>query len=683
MTDPKAPPLQRRPSNTRPSENAAGIDYQAWIMTAIGAAFVLLHLAAALSPSGVNWGVHLLSFLSPAIMFGALGLMLLALLTGVQEFIVRFVRLAGEQVQRMSPSVWRIMIVVLTLAAILLFWMAKQKTFLLGDGRLAMRNLGDIHNVDVIPVGFKNAPLPGYLVWKLSLLLKTAGIEPAAQLAFQLFSMAMGAASLLVLLLLVKRLSQDPVERTLAYLLVIAGGGSQLFFGYVEAYTASYWALLLFIWLALAYLDGSVHLAFPAAAFGVLLVCHFGMVFLAPAMLFLLYHGLTRRGIVECIVSLAVLAGIAALALWMSGYTLELLETVFFRESGTHTVPIVASVTGWHAYALLSPWHILDLLNLYALVAPFSLVVVVVLAKVIAVKLGRVNGEWILFALVALGGIAFSFLMNFDIGMSRDWDLVSPYVLAVVLAATFFWIHGVESPVMRRRFLVMMAVITGLHTAAYVLVNAGEEPGLARFKLLPDSRLWGSSAMAYAYEDLSAYYRDRGEGAPASLFAEKCLQADSTNSRRWVNASLVFRNSGDRVREIHAYEKAIQLGTQIAWVYGNLGSEYIKADRLDEAAGLLRRALVIDPELPMAAYNLGSLLGSRQNKHDEALYYLMRAVKTDSTFPLAWLNAGTCLYEMGRFDEMKLYYERFLELAPADPAAPAIRRLVANTGTRR
>jgi tetratricopeptide (TPR) repeat protein len=220
------------------------------------------------------------------------------------------------------------------------------------------------------------------------------------------------------------------------------------------------------------------------------------------------------------------------------------------------------------------------------------------------------------------------------------------------------------------------------YTSAYIVVNASEERALARFSMLPDARLWGNSAQAYAYEDLSAYYRDRKEPVPASLFAEKCLLADSTNSRRWLNASVVFLNSGDKDREIHAYEKAIQLGTGVAWAYGNLGSEYIKMGRVDEAALLLRKALELDPQLPMAAYNLGSLLGSSKHEYREALAYLLRAVETDSTFPLAWLNVGTCLYEMGKYDEMIPYYERFLQLSPDDPAAPAIRQLVATVRTK-
>jgi tetratricopeptide (TPR) repeat protein len=249
-------------------------------------------------------------------------------------------------------------------------------------------------------------------------------------------------------------------------------------------------------------------------------------------------------------------------------------------------------------------------------------------------------------------------------------------VLAVVLASVFFWLNGVESQNDRLKLLVVMVVVTALHSAAFVIVNADRERSIARFEILPDGRLWGSNARAYAYEDLSAYYRDRRESARASEFTEKCLAADSTSSRRWVNASVVFQTSGEKQKEIRAYEKAIQLGTGFAWVYGNLGSEYITLGRIDEADTLLHKALELDPGLPMAAYNLGSLLGNMKHNYEEGFYFLSRAVETDSTFASAWLNAGTCLYELRRFREMVPYYERFVQLAPDHPLAPDIKRLI-------
>ena len=222
----------------------------------------------------------------------------------------------------------------------------------------------------------------------------------------------------------------------------------------------------------------------------------------------------------------------------------------------------------------------------------------------------------------------------------------------------------------------MMVVITGLHSTAYIIVNATETTSLSRYTYLPDSRLWGNGALAYAYEDLWTYYRNHNDNERGSVFAEKCLAADSTNSRRWANGAQIFVNTGNAVRGIHAYEKAIQLGNEDAWVYVNLGSEYVKVGRLDEAAALFQKALERDPNASMAAYNLGTLLGGYRQRREEALPYLLRAVETDSTYAPAWKNTAACLFEMGRHKEMIPYFEKFLELAPHDSTAPSVRTLL-------
>ena len=55
-------------------------------------------------------------------------------------------------------------------------------------------------------------------------------------------------------------------------------------------------------------------------------------------------------------------------------------------------------------------------------------------------------------------------------------------------------------------------------------------------------------------------------------------------------------------------------GSQYPWVYVNLGSAYFKAGRLDDAVTSFQRALELDPNVPMAAYDLGTLYGA--NRHE-------------------------------------------------------------------
>lgn len=655
-----------------------------WLWGSFGAVLVLLHLYAAIYPSAVNWGIHLFAYVPSPLRFGAPLLMLLAVIPSIQQTLVGSAGLVVQSFQRI-PKVGRLVLTGLLIAGVgVLFWVGRQQTFFLGDGLLAVRNLDAISTASTIPAGFKSAPFTGYILWKLSNLLSGMNVGSPALVAFQVVSIACGLLTLLVLVALVRYIAVDALDRALAYLFIVGGAGSQLSFGYVETYAATYLTVLIFAWLAFAYLGEKLPLVFPSIAYSLMLACHFGMVCMTPALTFLFYHAFTRRRFAPIAVSLAALVITATILLWLSGYTLESFKAVFLDEGPSHLVPFAGKTSGWHAYTLGSLWHAVDVGNLLALLSPFSLFILLVLAPIIIRRSMMKEPQCVFAAIVGFTGMAFVILMNSDIGMSRDWDLFAPYVLWIAIAAVFFWVRAVGMDPLRQRVFVMMLVITSVHTAAYVVVNASEPDSRARFEQLPDNRLWGNGALAYAYEDLWTYHRDRGEYEQASTFVEKCLAADSANARRWANGAQIFQKVGFREKAVRAYERAIGLDPSQAWMYVNLGSEYVNMDRLDEAAELFHKALELDPNISMAAYNLGTLLGGRKHQREKALPYLLRAVATDSSYPPAWQNVGTCLYEMGRYDDMVPYFERYLALAPSDSTfVPWVRGVLATYRQRR
>src|SRR5207247_3047 len=106
-----------------------------------------------------------------------------------------------------------------------------------------------------------------------------------------------GCGAVIVLYVLARILSRDIVERLLIWILFVGSGECQMYFGYVEKYTPVFFAYLLFILLAMFYLRNRIRLIVPALAFSLLFVSHFGMIFMFPVMLFLLFHEF-RKGLV-------------------------------------------------------------------------------------------------------------------------------------------------------------------------------------------------------------------------------------------------------------------------------------------------------------------------------------------------------------------------------------------------
>ena len=92
-------------------------------------------------------------------------------------------------------------IVAIVTGVVLLLWVGRERLFFLGDGLLALRNLDTVSTNDGIPNAYKNAPFPAFVIWKLFSYFRAAQIEPSAQLAFQVFSIACGVASVFVLLM--------------------------------------------------------------------------------------------------------------------------------------------------------------------------------------------------------------------------------------------------------------------------------------------------------------------------------------------------------------------------------------------------------------------------------------------------------------------------------------------------
>ena len=93
----------------------------------------------------------------------------------------------------------------------------------------------------------------------------------------------------------------------------------------------------------------------------------------------------------------------------------------------------------------------------------------------------------------------------------------------------------------------------------------------------------------------------------------------------------------------------------------------------------------LDPKDAKSAFNLGVALEGLQ-RHDDALVAYRAANARDSTYADPWLNAGALLARMGRKDEARSAFERYLTLAPDSPRAEEIRRALsalAPSGTKK
>ncbi len=633
----------------------------------------LAHLYGALYPSGANWGYHHLAFYPTAVMAAVILLMILSLFPwsrrtglGVAQAV------APRLLRRKSIVTWGVLLLLFTL----LFWAARETVYFLGDGSLIAGRVPRIRSANEIARLFTNEPLAGYLNWSMFQLTKTWSTEESNVIAVRLISILSGLGSLAATVRLATILFKDSVDTLLFAGFIIVSGGSQLFFGYVEDYTPLYFAVLLFVAASVAYLRGKGPLIVPSAVFGGVFSLHFGMITLLPALLLLWYLGLRAGRMVAVALSVAAACATAGVLLSLCGYTFGSFSDVFLHSQG-HLLPLTTLTSNWQAYTMFSPYHGIDLLNLLLLLSPLA---GVVLAAIGATRFKTVFSGgivWIFLLLVTLCGSIFTFVINSDLGISRDWDLFASFNLGFVLVAAFAWFSFVEERLVRQGIMVSLILITLLHTGAWIGINASVQRSIDRFNVLQDPRFWGKSGLADASDVLGAFYRDWGRYPEARQCFDRYLKIDSTNARLWAAAAQMDSRLHDSVRQKHDYEKAVEYGSRYEAVYLDLASMYGKEGRFDEAIRVLKIILAVDSNLVLVNESLGEYYVLGKQSYGDALPYFQRVISLNPTNDRGYYAAGDCCAHLGNYAAMRYYWTKYLRLKPRAPEAEQLRKILA------
>ncbi len=634
------------------------------------------HAYAAFFPSATNWGFHHLAFFSSTVRIALLFLMVLLLVPAFQRSILRWCeKLLGQAVRlrRFTKSILMLLAIVLGVA---LFWLARERLTFLGDGSLVVRNLASMERVDLIPtLSFYDAPFSTVIVYECSKFL--LGIDPAfaAENSFRFVSVAFGAGWILLLFWVSRLLTEEKLERALVFVFLLGSAGIELFFGYVEIYTPAAFMFLLFMACALSHLRKRLSLIVPSMVFGALLTTHFGMMVFLPAVGWLFYVNLRARRIGRVVVACLAMICTFALLMLTSGYTAgEFLDVVL--KSGSHRVPLSFPEPGTHAYTLFSLYHFSEVINLLLLISPLAFVLLLFVVILKFKNIRWMDHEWLFVMLSVASGLVFIFLMNPELGMSRDWDVFSLFTAAVLVGAAMACLKYVGSQTVRRRVLVIASLIGVLHTIPWIALNATEEQALARFGVLQDSRFWGTTAVINSYDELAAFYHARNDLPRSREFYNKFIAVDSGNGRILANCAIICQELHDDSSAIRYFEQAIRHNTIVKTSYTDLGKLYAKYNRLQEAIAVARKGLTMGDNSSDALNSLGVYIVQLKPDYDEGLEYFLRAIDLDSTYSNAFLNAGFCFYYLGKQDEMKAFFSKFLELEPGYADAENVRRLI-------
>ena len=123
-------------------------------------------------------------------------------------------------------------------------------------------------------------------------------------------------------------------------------------------------------------------------------------------------------------------------------------------------------------------------------------------------------------------------------------------------------------------------------------------------------------------------------------------QSVPSAARKEYEAGLKFEAKGDAASAAAHFQQALSIYPEYLAARNDLGAQYLKLKRIDEAEKHFQRVLQADPKNFNAQFNMGLVRIERKNYLD-AISELKQAIVIDSTRPVARLWLGFALLESG------------------------------------
>jgi len=166
---------------------------------------------------------------------------------------------------------------------------------------------------------------------------------------------------------------------------------------------------------------------------------------------------------------------------------------------------------------------------------------------------------------------------------------------------------------------------------AYVSIGR-KNLAISEFERLEEAN---PSSAVYPYWLSRLTYR-KTDLQQALAYAQKAVRIDAAFAKAHDQLGLCYAGLGENEQAIEAYKRAIRLNQEQSlhwpWPAMNLGTLYLRLDRLAEAEGSLRNSIAIEPQFPLAHFRLGQVL-EKQEHWDEASLELKEAARLDPTYP--------------------------------------------------
>ncbi len=606
-----------------------------------------------------------MGFYDPLIAIIAGGVAIALFIPKVQNIILKkFESLAGSFAKRPAWASFGIVALILITGA----YLVPAKLHLLGDGALLIRVINGLGEAGETPPAFNHQPLVGLIFTGI----KTVSESVEALPAETLFRAIDSVAALLFTFIVFRWsrvLQLKPPEKFLLGSFLFFAGGSQFFFGYVELYVFLYTATAAYILTGWMALEKRISIIIPFLCFGIMTALHFSALILAPSLIILMYDVWSKRKSKALAWGFSVV-GLAALLLVIMKLGPAALEQRITMEVRYNFLPLFSN-EGYFPYTLFSVKHYIDWFNANTLIAPFALLVSVILIIRYRKEIFWKSPLFVFLGTAALFGLVFTFTVNTALGMARDWDFLASFFIPVIIL-TIYLLQQQLQKIELRGVIVTIVLLAGLHTCFWIGINGNENRHLTRYKELYQSAYLSPVSKLNYHETLGAFFYSRNEMQNASIYFNHYLEIDSSNVRILANISQVERKLGNEEMEFRWLKRAVALQSPNPIVYMNLGVLYAHRRDTLTAIALNEQALRIDSTIAKAHANL-AILQMLQDHYLPAAEHYSKAIAYGLTEHFLFRDAASAYFFLGRYDESLKYYNAYLALEPGDMRAKSIR----------
>lgn len=588
------------------------------------------------------WGLNYLAFLPAAYRWIVLAFAVLA--AGV-VWSTRSPS-TSSQTHRFILTRWPGLLL-LTGGVVVLGWLLRSRTALLGDG--FMRAADAL----TIPSPMPSEFLPSAAAMALARYAQSAW-QLAEQDALRIVSILAGVILVVGLWYYAPRAG---IKRPWTFVFfVLTCGAARLLAGYVESYAFPFAFLVLWSVATLGYMRGRLS-AWPAIGFSILaIMSHYAALTIAPATAWALWSTARaqKRNQAPFVVHAVLVLAVGGFLAWDINRQMVAGLGV---SAGHFLLPIFAAPP--LNYGVLTPAHWIDFVNQWLLLTP-ALVVAGALWLSLENALPKSDGEpvqrserifWLLAIILPLGA---SLLLDPKLGWARDWDLFTVFFTPALVGCAL-WLSNLASTPVRRAAAAVALLSLGLWLSFAVDTKAEQARFEALLQLDPERA-------SYGYEILAMLARERNDTLGSIDYYKKSV-AVADNNRIRVNIANTYYHLNRLSESLQWYETVLARDSMDA---SGLYGESLVLDqmgRFQDALLLARKAVALTPEIAERQFNAGSIL-LKLHQPDQALPYFEAAARLDLT-ETAYLNMlGGCNFQLGRDSEALDAWERAIKIDP-------------------